>query len=450
MQRLSKSRFASFSTLSLIAVSLLGAPVSAQVTTLADGYQSGPSASLSDLCSDGPSYASFLDGSYIVFDGMDIEHRGASGILLERFASFPSYRFPSFVTLNGDATKAYIGESSNGDVYELDLASGQLLPIANLTFNFDMTIDDAQNVGYISASTFGFGFNSIHKIDLSTFAESEIVQVLGFSGPIALADGGDVLLGVLPDVFPFPPATTNVYRFAAADLAGSTLLTEADGTIEVPTLNGLSSMVYDGLGEQIILAETNAGASGNDTVIWKQRLGGAPVQVAETAGFAGGLEFQDSGAGTEFGPYQPNYTALTYIQSDCFGSGTFTRAEIRGLRPAASFDGPFLGNSGSASFDLTGGPANGFASLWLARSGALEAVDVVVDLGGTHPVALRADVLDFGRRFPMIPLDSTGSASLPFFQDAIIEGAIMTQWIVFDATGTLISSSNYNINRSPF
>ena len=33
------------------------------------------------------------------------------------------------------------------------------------------------------------------------------------------------------------------------------------------------------------------------------------------------------------------------------GSGTFNRSEIRGLRPDASFTGPFLGTSGSASFD---------------------------------------------------------------------------------------------------
>ena len=156
MQGLTQSRFAApLVALTLLGSSLLAGSASAQVTTLAEGYQAGPSASLSDLCSDGPAYASMLDGSYIVFDGMDVEHRGASGALIQRFASFPFYRFPSFVTLNGDATKAYFGESSNGDVYELDLVTGQLLPIANLTFNFDMAIDDAQGVGYISAATFG-------------------------------------------------------------------------------------------------------------------------------------------------------------------------------------------------------------------------------------------------------------------------------------------------------
>jgi hypothetical protein len=436
--------------LTLLGASLLAGTASAQVTTLADGYQSGPSAALSDLCSDGPSYASFSDGSYIVFDGMDIEHRGASGSLIARFASFPLYRFPSFVTLNGDETKAYIGESSNGDIYEVDLLSGALLPLANLTFNFDMAIDEAQGIGYVSAGTFGFGSNSIHKIDLTTFAESEIARVAGFSGPIAVAEGGDVLLGVLPNVFPFPADATNIYRFAAADLAGSTLLTEANGSVEVPALDGTSSMVFNERTEQLFFMETNAGASGTNSLIWQKAPGQAPVQVAETAGFAGGLEFQDSDIGTEFGAYQPNYTALTFIESDCFGSGSFIRSEIRGLRPDGSFDGPFIGNSGSASFDLTGGPANGFASLWLARSGALQANDVVLDLGGAHPIALRADNADFGRRFPMIPLDASGATTFPFFQDVMIEGGIMAQWLIFDATGTLVTSSDFMINRSPF
>ena len=173
-------------------------------------------------------------------------------------------------------------------------------------------------------------------------------------------------------------------------------------------------------------------------------------RVAEVPGFAGGLEYQASGIGTEFGAFQPNYEALTFIESDCFGSGSFVRSEIRGLRPDGSFNGPFIGGSGSASFDLTGGPANGFASLWLARSGALETSDVVVNFGGAHPIALRADLLDFGRRFPMVPLDSTGAVTMPFFQDVSFEGALLGQWLVFDATGTLVSTSDFAINRSPF
>lgn len=447
MQRLLASRL---TALSLVAGSLLAGSASAQVTTVADGYQIGPSASLSDLCSDGPSYASFVDGSYLVFDGMDVEHRGASGVLFQRYVSFPFFSFPSFVTLNADETIAYFGESSNGDVYELDLVSGALMPMANLTFNFDMAIDDAQGVGYISAASAGFGVNSVHRIDLASFAESEVVQVSGFSGPIAVAGNGDVLLGVLPDMFPLPADATNLYRFAAADLGGATVLNEADGTIEVPMLDGLSSMVYDDLGQQIFFAETNSGVSGSDTLIWRQPVGGTQELVAETAGFAGGLEFQDGGIGTHFGPYQPNYTALTFIESDCFGTGTFNRTEIRGLRPNMSFSGPFLGNSGSASFDLTGGPANGFAALWISRSGALVANDVIVDLGGTYPIALRATEVDFGRRFPMMPLDAMGAASFPYFQNVMIEGLLLGQWLIYDANGALLTTSDAAINRSPF
>ncbi len=134
----------------LLAAPALAAP---QVTTPEPGYQAGTSASLSDLCADGPTYASFLDGSYIVFDGQDVEHRSANGVLLRRHASFPFYTFPSFMSLNESATTAYFGESSNGNVFELDLATSQLSPMGQFVFNFDMAIDDAAGFGYISAAS---------------------------------------------------------------------------------------------------------------------------------------------------------------------------------------------------------------------------------------------------------------------------------------------------------
>ncbi|QDV07350.1 hypothetical protein Poly30_28740 [Planctomycetes bacterium Poly30] len=432
---------------------LITAPAHAapqQLTTVEDGYQVGPSASLSDLCADGPSYASFLDGSYLVFDGYDVEHRGASGALLRRYASFPFYRFPSFVILNDAATVAYFGESSNGNVYELDLTSGSVSPMGAFNFVFDMAVDDAAGFGYVSAATAGFGLNSVHRIDLNTFASTEVVSLIGFSGPVTVDAAGDLLVARLPDTFPFPNDSVSVLRFAAADLASGTLQLEADATVEVANLDGLSSLVFDDRANQVLLMETNTGTTGFDTILWKQRVGGTLERIAETSGFAGGLEFQDGNIGTEFGPFQPNYTSLTFIESDCFNSGSFNRAEIRPLRPVASFDGPSLGASGSASFELTGCPDLGFASLWIARAGALTTNDVIVDLGGTSPIALRAPLANFGRRFPMIPLNGAGGLSLPFFQDAAIEGGLLAQFLIFDGNGVLLTTSNFTINRSSF
>lgn len=438
---------------SLTAAALLtAAPTFAapQATTPEPGYQVGPSASLADLCADGPSYASFVDGSYLVFDGFDIEHRGASGSLIHRYATFTFYTFPSFVVLNDAATTAYIGESSNGNVYELDLIAGTLSTMGVFAFNFDMALDESTGFGYVSAATGAFGFNSIHRIDLTTFASTEAIHLVGYSGPVATASNGDLLVGRLPDTFPFPDDSVSILRFAAADLATSSLLLEADATVEVANLDGLSSMVHDPRANQLFLMETNSGTSGFDTVIWNKRPTAPIEQVAETAGFAGGIEFQDAGIGTHFGPYQPNYVSLTFIESDCFNSGTLNRAELRPLRPVATFDGPFVGGSGQAAFELKGAPDLGFASLWIARSGAVTTNDIVVDLGGTYPIALRATQANFGRRFPMVPLNGQGELTLPFFQDVAIEGGMMAQFLVFDENGTLLTSSNFTVNRSNF
>ncbi len=447
---LPSSRLQRFATATLLAL-VPAAAASAQTSTVEAGYQLGPSASFTDLCADGPAYASFLDGSYIVFDGYDVEHRGASGSLIRRYAAFPFYTFPSFMTLNAAGTKAYFGESSNGEVYELDLVSGQLNPIANLTFNFDMALHEAGGVGYISAATGGFGFNALHRVDLNTLATTQVASVSGFSGPVTVDGAGDVLMGLMPDTFPFPDDSVSVLRFAAADLATGNVLQEANATVEVANLDGLSSLAYDATANQLLLMETNSGASGFDTVMWKQRSAGSALeQVAEAAGYAGGLQIQDAGIGTAFGAYQPNYVAVTFNENDCYGTGSLTRVEVRGLRPVATFDGPSLGGSGQASFSITGGPANGFASLWIARSGALETNDIITPMGAALPIALRADMIDFGRRVSMIPLDAQGEVSLSYFQDVTIEGAMMAQFLVFDANGSLLTTSNYVINRSNF
>lgn len=436
--------------LALLVSSTLSFAAPVQTATLVDGYQQGATADLSDLCSEAASFASFRDGSYLAFDGTDVDHRGASGVLLRRYAAFPFFSFPSFVILNEAETAAYFGESSNGAIYEVDLLSGSVTEIANLTFNFDMAIDEAAGVGYVSAATGMFGFNSVHRIDLATYQTTEVVSVTGFSGPLTTDAAGDVLLAWLPDTFPFPPGATNILRFDAADALGTALLSDANATLEVASLNGLSSLTYAEGGDQLIYTETNSGASTFDTILWKKLAGSAPEQVAELAGFTGGAEVTETGTGTWFGPYQPNHVSVSYVESDCFVAGTIKRVSIRGLRPDASFDGPSLGTSGQAAFEVSGLPLDGFVSLWLARSGALNPMDTIVDLGGTYPIALRASESDFGRRFPMIPLVGTGTMSLPFFQDAIIEGGIMAQWIVFDSSGTVVTSSDYLINRSPF
>ncbi len=335
----------------------LCASASAQLSTPQEGYVRAGASSFSEYCSGSRSYASFVDGSYIVFNGNDVEHRAAGGFLMRRLASFPFFVFPSFVEIAPDGQTVYVGESSTGKILSIDVPSGSVTELATLSFNFDLEFDVDPGLAYVSASTGAFGTNSIHRLDLNAGTTVEVATIGGFSGPLTVNDFGDVLVAELPGTFPFPPGGTRVLLFDNADLDGTSPLTSTDAIEIVAGLNGASSIAFDRGNEQFFLMETNTTASGFGSLLASYDAAGLRQgTVVESTVFAGGIEVVDSGIGTRFGPFQPGYTGLRFSESDCFAQVPISeRVEIRGARPTNTFDGPGLGNSGSASLTLTGG-----------------------------------------------------------------------------------------------
>lgn len=435
-----------------IASASLSAPASAQLSAVQDGFVRAGASSFTEYCSGSRSYDSFTDGSYIVFNGNDVEHRAAGGFLISRLASFPFFSFPSFVKIAPDGQTVYVGESSAGKILSIDMTSGAVTELATLSFNFDMEFDVVPGLAYVSASTGAFGTNSIHRLDLLTGATVEVAGINGFSGPLSVNDFGDVMIAELPSTFPFPAGGTRVLLFDNADLDGPTALDSSDGIEIVSGLNGVSSIEFDRGNEQFFMMETNTTSTGFGSFLAQYDAAGARKgTVVESSVFAGGIEIVDAGVGTRFGPYQPGYTGLRFSESDCFApSPVSERVEVRGARPTNSFFGPSIGGSGGASFTLRGAPEGGFASLWLARTSSFQVNDVVTSLGGFYPIALRAGPAAFARRFPLTSVPSGGEVEFSFMQDVIIEGAFLAQWVVFDANMTPITSSTYAVNRSQF
>lgn len=443
-----------------LAALALAAPAASQGLVAGDGYLFTTQTVRADQCGGSLSTASFPDGSYLAYDGWSLDHLSAGGLVLRRVASFPSFAFPSFVRIAPDGLTAYVGESSLGAVFAVDLASGANAPLVSIPGNYDLAFDADPGFAYVCSNIFDADFgagvvispNEVHRVDLATGAAVRVASFSGFSGPLTVDEAGNLFAGQLPVTFTFPPDSLRVLLFADATLDGPSAATEADATVFVDGLDGLSSMAYDVGKDQLFLAETNTGAGGLDTVVWRADLAGTLVEeVARAGAYSGGLELVDTGAGTKLGPYQPPFTALRFTGSDCFGVQPLRfRAQLSGARPRIAFDGPPVGQSGMASFELTGAVPGGFASLWLARSTSLGGVDLVTDLGGFFPIALRAPAGDFIRRFPLIQVDPNGAASFPYFQDAAIEGGAIAQWIVLDASMTPVTSTDVRLNRSTF
>jgi len=440
----------------LTAVLLAGASLaafsdSASAQTVGAGYRFIGSTDISLYCGRFPSIAGFRDGSYLAFDGQHVDRRAADGTLLQTHTTLLFPVFSSFLRLSEDETLAYFGESSTGAIRELNLATGQVRVITSISFNFDLTFDVVPGLAYVSAATAGFGTNSVWRVDLISGATSEVVRVTGFSGPVEVDSQGDLFVSILDAGFPPAPGSARIVRFSAAQASSGVLLQEQNGVSHSAGFASISSTDYDAATDRMFVTETNSGGTGNESAVWLLDPAGQRVdQLAAFPRFAGALEFVDAGVGTEFGAYQPEHTSLRIAFSDCFGVGTWVRYNVSGARPEATFAGPGLGNSGNATIGLRGGIPNGAAFLWAARSQFFEPVPVVMQLGGIHPIALQAQPQAFVRRSAMIALDGQGEASVSYFQNVMVEGALLLQWLVLDPSGQLVTSSTFTVNRDLF
>ena len=61
-------------------------------------------------------------------------------------------------------------------------------------------------------------------------------------------------------------------------------------------------------------------------------------------------------------------------------------------------------------------------------------------------MALQASPAAFGRRFSPIQLNSSGAAGMLFTQSPAIEGAFLFQWLIYDTSLTLVSTSTAVVN----
>ncbi|MEM9380286.1 MAG: hypothetical protein AAGB93_10095 [Planctomycetota bacterium] len=440
-------RFTRLAALLVSSSLALAALAPAQVAP-SEGFDIGGALDLSPFCGTFPSFYVFDDSSALVFDGSQIVLISGDGTVLRDYGTAPTSVFSSFLAVDEASGTAFIGESSFGTIRALDLASGQLSDVTTIGFNFDLAFDVVPGLAYVSASPNGFGANEIYRVDLLSGTTTLVAEIGGFSGPVEVDEAGNLFAGALPGTFPIPAGSVDIVRFKAEDLNSGLVLTLNDSSLYSGGFNGLSSTAYDAANGGVVAIETNAGAGGTGSIAWRLDPAGARIeQVATAPGFAGGAQLLDPEGGTVFAGFQPPAASFRMEFSDCFGAGTSSVFNVVPERPRASFLGPGAGVAGPGSVELEGGIPNGFASLWVARSGAYEIIPVIEDIGGLYPVALRADSFDFGRRFAPLPVSSSGTVGFPFSQTPSIEGAILFQWIVMDANMDIVTTSTAVINQ---
>ncbi len=417
-------------------------PLALSQVTTAPGIQTAELLDVGDR-----SYATLSDGGYVSFDGLAFERYDAAGNLVQTYGTLPAFVFPSFVEVDAGETFAYAGESSNGDIFKIDLVAGTVTTLANMTFNYDFAFDATAGSAYISAALGGFGAgNDIVRIDLATGQWTQVAHVAGPSGPIAVDAAGDLYYVTIYDGANWPPplAEEDMILWSDAQLDSGQLLTEADASYLTAGLDGGSSLAYDPLSGNLYLAHTNASGFENEIL----RISGSGPVLDSLGGAFTWISTVEvvSGSGPQvMAPFQPSGAMLRVNNVD-FGGTIRDRVTLVPARATIAFSGPANDQPGQATITVQDAVPNGFVSIMLANSSDLTGQEVPFDSGWSVPAFFMVDPLLIWRRTQPLPTDAAGAFTLTYNQPGGLTGDWVFQAILFDASGVPVGTSTYVIN----
>lgn len=306
------------------------------------------------------------NGDLLVYDGTSlVELAPADGSLVRTVWTPGNALYGAFVRLSPDGLSVYFGESSSGNIWQIDLASGLGQPVANCVFPYDFAFDP-KGRAFVSYATGFFVGSHVALVDLTSGALDDVFDSPDPSGPIVFDAAGD-LFTATTDVssFPPPPGSTTVYRLSASDVEGAigpSVLTPADGT-NLGTLDGASFMVLDEA-EDLIVTDPNGGRV---VQITPSNLKQEEIAVADPGGYLTYASFVRGTRGA-YEPWQPAEAGTLlvaesdFVSTNLVTSITPSRATLTTTPASPVPVGPF-------TLAVAGAAPNGFGFLLVAPAG---------------------------------------------------------------------------------
>jgi len=391
-------------------------------------------------------YASLSDGGYVSFDGLAFERYDAAGGLVQTYGTVPSPVFPSFVVVDASETAAYVGESSNGDVFTIDLVVGEVTALSNISFNYNMAFDATPGLAYVSAALGGFGTgNSVLRLDLATGQWTQVVHVAGPSGPIAVDQAGDLYYVTQYDGPNWPPplADEDLLLWTDAQLDSGSVLSAADASYVAAGLDGCSSLAHDPASGDLYLAHVNFQGFANE-VLRLTTSGALLGSLGESFAYVSNLELVQGDGEQIMAPYQPAGMQLRLSNVD-FGGSIRDRVTLEPQRPTSTFSGPSGGQAGPATVTVLDAPPNGAVSIMVAAASEVRG-EVVVEAGWGAPVFFMVAPNELWRRALPQPTDANGAATFQYDQPAGVTGEWVFQALLYDEHGTPVGTSSLVVN----
>lgn len=384
----------------------------------------------------GVTYDTMPNGNRVVFDGSTIDLQDGAGVFIMNLATMPGFVFNSFVEVDPTQSFAIVGESSNGDIFRVALDGSGFSTLGNLFFNYDAVFESNDSI-LISAATCGFSCgNDLVRMNTTTGATTFLAAVAGNSGPVAVADNGDLFYGTADSSV---PSNTSIISWSQAQLNGGALLSESDATVLVSGLENATSMAIDPIFGNILLAESIFG--GTSRILEFDASNGNLVDVViESATYLGSIELiQGSGPG-HFHAYQPDGVFMHYNGNDFFGTEYINTIESK--RPTATHTqiGPV------ATFTIEGAEPNGAMLVMFANVNLFNPSYYTTQL--SFNFLFHSSVQPFQqRRTPLyIPVDSNGTGVFNYFDPGNLQGTLVFQALVTNASAGFIGSSEAVMN----
>jgi len=347
---------------------------------------------------------SLANGDLVVYDGTSVvEIARADGSFVRTIFTPPGAPFGAFLRLAPDQNRLYFGESSSGNVWELDLAGGNSNIVASLGFPYDLAFDPQGNP-FVSYATNFNGGSHVAAIDFTTGIPDDVVDFADPSGPIAFDAAGNLFTATthVPG-WPPPPDAATLWFYDAAEIAGAlgaSVLTEADGTV-LGHLDGASSLVLDEK-EDLIVTDPNGGRAVQVTPATGRK---ETIALADPFSFLGYVVFAKGTRGA-FEPWQPEEAGtLLVTETDFFSFNVL--ATIAPRRPPVASTPASPIPVGPFDLDAEGEP-NGFGLLLLAPAGITGSEIELANHAGNGPLFFGLDLSSGLLVFPLA-FDANGA-----------------------------------------
>ena len=265
----------------------------------------------------------------VFFDGNDLQLAQPPQSLLH----FPTFRFGSF-TLDVGNGRVLFGESSSHELWLVPLTGpAPAAPLTTMAWNYDASLLSPQRA-VVSARLGGFSApdNQLFAVDLATGQQQVFASIPGASGPVEVAQNGDLYYATGSASFPTPPASAVVMRFRspviAAALQQQAVLTLAQAEIVVSGLDSAADLAFDDDGDLHFTDWFNARIGEvNDADGPSPQLGAGVASYGTAALSPASLQFLPGVGVGVFEPFQMPRGQLLVLETDYF-----SQSQLRTLR----------------------------------------------------------------------------------------------------------------------